>query len=370
MPYGLFYLFYAIFADIRSFAVLVVGEVLLRHNKDMEKFDFSKKPERPSFEEQFKNIEEVRLPSGTAEVGDFTPENLKDEVPILLAQAWGLGLETYKPAMKQLFEDKRRVLSIAHPRIGSAMDSSMNVKELSEKYPTAELRKALNVLEILEEKGIKQVDAIAHSEGALNIAMAAAMYPEKFRSIAFFGPAGMLEDESWSRLGKGFAGQGTRAESLKDVPITDSERAVGAAAMKELKGYFLKNPGRSIGEVAAIKNEHRLLIDVLPYLHDKFGINIAVMSAEGDPVFPQAEVKKAADVEAVDMFIPTPGGHGMIGEHPEIVMPSIEAAFEEFAKKEKTPEQKQALADREYQAGVRYIPGEGLVIAPYVKRGE
>jgi len=54
-------------------------------------------------------LEEVRLPGGTAEVGDFTPENLKDEVPVLLAQAWGLGLETYKPAMKQLFEDKRRV---------------------------------------------------------------------------------------------------------------------------------------------------------------------------------------------------------------------------------------------------------------------
>jgi len=312
----------------------------------------------------------VRLPGGTAEVGDFTPENLKDEVPILLAQAWGLGLETYKPAMKQLFEDKRRVLSVAHPRIGSAMDSSMNVKELSEKYPTAELRKALNTLEVLEEKGIEKVDAIAHSEGAINIAIAAAMYPEKFRSIAFFGPAGMLEDESWSRLAKGFASQGNRHESIKDVPITESERAVGAAAMEDLKSYFLKNPSRAISEVAAIKNEHQLVKDLLPYLHDEFGINIAVMSAEGDPVFPQAEVRKAAAMGAVDTFISVPGGHGMIGEHPEIVMPIVEAEFERFAKKEKTPEQKQALADREYQAGVRYIPGEGLKISPYIKRGE
>ena len=335
----------------------------------MEKFDFPEETERPSFEEQFKNLEEVRLPSGTAEVGDFTPENLKDDVPVLLAQAWGLGLETYKPAMKQLFEDKRRVLSIAHPRIGSAMSSSMNVKELSEKYPTAELRKALNILEVLEEKGIKQVDAIAHSEGALNIAMAAAMYPEKFRSIAFFGPAGMLEDESWSRLIKGFASQGNRAESIKDVPITESERAVGVAAMEDLKGYFLKNPGRSMSEIAAIKNGHRQTKDILPYLHD-LGINIIVMSAEGDPVFPQEEVRKAAENDAVDRFISVPGGHGMIGEHPEIVMPSIEAAFEEFAKKEKTPKQKKALADREYQSGVRYIPGEGLKIAEYIKRGE
>jgi pimeloyl-ACP methyl ester carboxylesterase len=246
----------------------------------------------------------------------------------------------------------------------------MNIEKLSEKYPTAELRKALNTLEVLEEKGIEKVDAIAHSEGAINIAIAAAMYPEKFRSIVFFGPAGMMEDESWSRLGKGFAGQSNRAESLKDVPITDSERAVAVAAMEELKKYIAKNPGRSISEVAAIKNGHRFLMDMLPYLHDEFGINIAVMSAEDDPVFPQAEVRKAAKMKAVDEFISAPGGHGMIGDRPEIVMPIIEKQFEEFAKREKTPEQKKTLANREYQAGVRYIPGEGLKISRYIKGGK
>ncbi len=335
----------------------------------MEKFDSPEKAQHFSFDEQFKNLEEVWLPGGTAEVGDFTPENLKDEVPIFLAQAWGLGLESYKLAMEQLFNDERRVLSIAHPRIGGSINSSMNVKELSEKYPTAELRKALNILEVLEEKGIKKVDAIAHSEGAINIAIAAMMYPEKFRSIAFFGPAGMMEDESWPRLAKGFAGQRDRAESLKDVPITEGERAVGAASGREVLNYFLKNPTRAMSEVAAMKSGHQQVKDLLPYLHD-LGIHIAVMSAESDPVFPQAEVRKAADMDAVDTFISVRGGHGTIGEHPELVMPSIEAAFEAFAKEGRTPEQEQMLADREYQSGVRYIPGEGLVIAPYVKRGE
>ena len=302
----------------------------------IEKFNFQERSESPSFEEQFKNLEEVRLPSGTAEVGDFTPENLKDEVPIFLAQAWGLGLNSYKLAMEQLFNDERRVLSIAHPRIGGSIDSSMNVEELSEKYPDAELRKALNILEVLEEKGIEKVDAIAHSEGAINIAIAAMMYPEKFRSIGFYGPAGMMEDESWSRLAKGFAGQSTRAESLKDIPITEGERAVGAASGKEVLDYLKKNPARAISEVAAIKNGHQQVKDLLPYLHN-LGIHIAVMSAENDPVFPQAEVRKAADMDAVDTFISVPGGHGTIGEHPELVMPSFEAAFEAFAKEGKTP---------------------------------
>jgi pimeloyl-ACP methyl ester carboxylesterase len=326
--------------------------------------------QRGSFDEQFEHPDQVRLPFGTAEVGDFTPEHMKDEMPILLAQAWGLGLETYKPAMRELFNNKRRALSIAHPRIGGGLDSSMNAGNLSEGYPKAELRKAFNSLEMLEEKNIKQVDVIAHSEGAINIALAAAMYPEKIRSIVFYGPAGMMEDESWARLAKGFGSQGTRSETIKDVPITDDERAVGAAAMEDLKEYFLKNPGRAISEIAAIKNGHRAVKDLLPYLHDKFGINIAVMSAEGDPVFPQAEVRKAADMGAVDAFISVPGGHGMLGEHPEIIMPIALKQLETFAKREKTPEQKQALADREYQAGVRYIPGEGLKISDYIKRGE
>jgi pimeloyl-ACP methyl ester carboxylesterase len=343
-----------------------------------EKFGFQESAERhPSFDEQFEHPDEVRLPFGTAEVGDVTPEQLKDEVPVYLGEGWGLGLETYKPTMKQVYEDGRRVLSIAHPRYGSALDSSMNAKDLTtnpvkpeKRYPEAELRKAFNILEVLEEKNIKQVDAIPHSESALNVMYAAMMYPEKFRSIVLFNPAGMMEEENWARLIKGFAGQGTRPESLKDVPVTETEREVGLAAMRDLKKYLI-NPVRGYHEVAAIKNEHYTLSDLLPYLRDTFGINIAVISTEDDPVFPHADVLKAAEKNGIKTFTsPIPGGHGRIGDAPEEIIPIIEKILDDFAKQEKTPEQKQAIADREYHAGVRYVPGEGLVISDYIKRGE
>ena len=68
-------------------------------------------------------------------------------------------------------------------------------------------------------------------------------------------------------------------------------------------------------------------------------------------------------------FIGDPSGGHFTMAHEQLAG-IIEAAFEEFAKKEKTPEQKKALADREYQSGVRYIPGEGLKISEYIKRGE
>lgn len=344
-----------------------------------EKFGFQESSvRRPSFDEQFEHPDEVRLPFGTAEVGDFIPEQLKDTVPVYLGEGWGLGLETYKPAMEQLYEDGRRVVSVAHPRYGSALGSSMNRKELTanpvkppKRYPAAELRKAFNILETFEEKGIKQVDAIAHSESGLNVIYAAMMYPEKFRSIALFNPAGMMKDESWARLMRGFAGQGgPRPESLKDVPVTETEREVAAATVRDLKKYLL-NPVRGYREISAIKNEHYTLSDLLPYLRDKFGINIAVISTEDDPVFPQGEVAKTAEASGISTFISSiPGGHGRIGDAPEEVMPIIEKIFDDFAKRKKTPEQEQAIADREYHAGVRYVPGEGLKISDYIKRGK
>lgn len=337
----------------------------------MERLPVQPESKTESFEEQFSNLKEVQLPSGTAEVADCTPENLKDEMPVFLAPAWGLGLDTYKSAIEQLFKDERRVVSLTHPRIGGALDSSMDIKGLSraKEWPLAELRKALNILEVLEELGIEKVDAIAHSESAINIAMAATMYPEKFRSIVFYAPAGMMEKENWPRLAKGFASQGTRAPSLKDIPINESEREASTAAKWGWLKYLAKNPGRGISEISAIKNGHAQTKDLLPYLHD-IGINIAVISAVDDPVFPPEEIRKAAEIDAVDTFVSTmPGGHGMLGDHPEIAMPIAERLLERFATREKTPQQKKALASREYQAGVRYKPGEGLVISEYVKKG-
>jgi pimeloyl-ACP methyl ester carboxylesterase len=340
---------------------------------------FEEKPEALSFEEQYKNFEEVRLPSGTAEVGDFTPEGLKDETPVFFAPSWSLGLKTYEPAFKQLFEgaeadgkviaNKRRVISLSHPRIGGSLDSSMNVEELSAKYSDAELRKALNILEVLEEKGIEQVDAITHSEAAINVAIAAMIYPEKFRSIVFDAPAGMMEEETWMRLSKGFTSQGKDNEWRKaepEIPITEIEKKTMDVAGKEGLKYFLSNPGRGIAEIRGIKTGHRTTLDIIPYLHE-LGIGIVIMTGKDDPVFPEEQIQKAMDLNVIDKYISIRGDHGIINGHPEMGIVEAEMTLEELAKKERTPEQKAALRARPNQAGVRYIPGEGLKIAPYIK---
>ncbi len=84
-------------------------------------------------------------------------------------------------------------------------------EEAVQKYPKEEVRKALNILGVLEEKDVEKTDVIAHSEGAVNTLIAASLYPEKFRNIVLFGPAGLIGEDTFTRLFQGFLGQNKRA---------------------------------------------------------------------------------------------------------------------------------------------------------------
>lgn len=329
------------------------------------------------FERQFQDIEKMELPGGTVEVADLTPKELEDKVPIFLAPSWGCDLKTYKPLLKELFKFKRRVMSLNHSRIGGKVKPDIAVEEIAKKYPNAELRKALNILEILEEKGVEQVDAIAHSEAAINVAIAATMYPEKFRSIQFLAPAGMLNKENIFRLGMGFFGQRKRAasfqgapakydeqgnmieEEVPEIPVTETEKAVGKAAMESLGRYVGANPLRSGAEVWAMAYPKVKTYEMLQYLHEQ-GIKIAIVSGADDPVFPREDIAKASTFKFIDTFVGIRGGHGAVGDQPELRAPLVKGIFDALARKAGPP--------RSGKSGVRYIPGQGLVIAPYVKQ--
>lgn len=273
----------------------------------------SESEESISFESQFVKREHYDVAGGNAEVVDITPEKLKDGIPVLLAPAWGLEIDVYKRSIENLSEQDRRVVSLSHPRRGGDLKAHSSEEEM-EKYPEEELRKAYNILDVLEQKKIEQVDAIAHSEGALNITIAAMLHPEKFRNIVYFAPAGLIGEDKFTRLMKGFAGQGKRAESLADYPISEGEKETAAAAMAAVKKYVMANPIRAFKEVRDIAKSQ--IHEMIEYLHEK-GIGIIVMSPEDDPVFPTAKMSEYAKIDSMDMFAVTKGGHGGIGDQPE-----------------------------------------------------
>jgi len=220
-------------------------------------------------------------------------------------------------------------------------------------YPTAEVRKAKTLLDIVHHKQLGQLDAIAHSEGAVNVAIAALLEPEKFRNIVFFGPAGLIGEDTLSRLMQGFAAQGAEKPTLREIPVseeakqaaeergqvaiaypaieaTDVSKAVGAAANREAPWYMAKNPVRAFSEGWALSQVQ--IHDLIAKLHEK-GIGIVIMSGVDDSVFPTEKMATFLRKGTIDGFLSVRGGHGQIGETPERYMVAAEQMLEALERK-------------------------------------
>ncbi|MCC7004613.1 alpha/beta fold hydrolase [Candidatus Nomurabacteria bacterium] len=222
---------------------------------------FEEIPKNKGFEEQFRNIEQFDVAGGKAEVVDIKlADEPKTDVPLFLAPAWACTVETYKPVLETLAETDRRVLGINHPRFGG--DMSTAPEEAVNNYSFEELRKALNIIDVIKQKDIEKVDVITHSEGAINTAIAAMLHPEKFRNIVFYAPAGLIGEDTFTRLLKGFSQQSKPAESLADIKIDDETTNAAWEALK----YLAKNPVRGIKETIDVSNSQ--IHDVIRYLHE------------------------------------------------------------------------------------------------------
>lgn len=303
----------------------------------MKEPSFEKSEGARSFEEQFADKEKFKIAGGEAEVVDIKPETEGAErAPVFFAPAWGCTLEVYKPALKTLVGENVRAISLDHPRRGGDMSSAP--EGAREKYPRETLRRALNIVGILEQKNIRKVDAIGHSVGGPDVLVAAMLHPEKFRSIVLYGSAGLIGKDTFIRLLKGFAGQSKRGESLLSssnseyqIPITETEKEVAAKAAKEAGKYFAKNPIRALREVAAIKNSD--ILEMLRYLHEEKGIGIGIIHAVDDPVFPMDRVQDMVKADMIDGFLSVRGGHGEIGNHPEQYMVAAKKMIDAINKK-------------------------------------
>ena len=328
-------------------------------SKDMKGMERGREKRTASFDEQFANREMIETAGGTAEVIDVTPENLKDDIPVLFAPAWACTLPIYEPAIKTLTGEGRRTLSLNHPRYGGEMDLTEEENELVKEYPTEEVRKALTLRDILNQKSIEKVDVIAHSEGAINAAIAALLHPEKFRNIVFFGPAGLIGDDNAKRLLQGFAHQGdakpsldeiapslevseeekVRTDTVGSVPIRYPKISVGedvkeamSAVPMELAKYTLGNPVRSVKEGYGMSQAH--IEGLIAKLRER-GIGIVVMSAVDDPVFPTERMATLLKKGSVDGFLSVRGGHGQIGENPERYMVAANQMLENLRDRKK-----------------------------------
>lgn len=291
--------------------------------------------------------ERININGTDVESVDIKPDKQKNEVPVFVAQGWGATMQSFEPGFEVLSKEGRRVVSADHQRKGGK--SEVDLQEDMEKWcqetgqeypdwPTEELRKAQTILGLLDQKKLDKVDVIAHSEGAINVCIAAMLNPEKFigRTIVLVNPAGMIGEDTLLRLQKGAGATKSRTESVKGFPVTDAETEYLDKTKDITNDYMKSNPLRAVQEVWAISQTR--IEDMLRYIHNK-GIKIVVIAATDDTMFPMEGMQKNVKSVGVpggfvDGFLSVRGGHMQIQVHPELYMKAAASMLEKSKQEE------------------------------------
>jgi hypothetical protein len=252
------------------------------------------------FEQEFDaGKREYDVFGGKIEARVLTPENLTDKVPVVLAPGYGETPEVFKKSAEVVFNSGRSVIMVDHPRRAGVFDKE-TLSQISEEngIPMHELRKAATLLHIFDEEGIEQADAIAHSEAAINVALAETLAPGIFRDVVFSNPAALIGKDEPLKL----IARNTRKDArnvLETIKGNIGIKTEGRALKEGLK-YILKNLIRSLGEVREISQSQ--LEDTLKDLHDQ-GMGIAVMAGVDDRTFTMDRIQKIVKSDQISTGI-------------------------------------------------------------------
>lgn len=279
---------------------------------------------------QFEHTEKYEYGSTTIEAFDVQPEKLKTEVPVFFGTGWAASRNVYEAMILGIADRGRRVLSMFAPH---GIDTDPDFGKGDNTYAAAELRKAAAMLRTLEEKGVKQLDIVAHSESAIWTLIVASMHPEKIRNIVLVEPAGLIDEDSFGRLSVDFpldlVQEAINAEKL---PRPKIDRSVKPGSPADLFGA-LKNiagsPIQSLKEVLAIKDAD--IRNILETLKSK-GIHISVVHGARDTVFPMERMNKIVNTKQVDGFYSVYGAHNEMNSNPEAYTTVIDSALDALEK--------------------------------------
>jgi pimeloyl-ACP methyl ester carboxylesterase len=263
---------------------------------------------------------------GIATVYDYkpNPEFRKSDIPLIFAPGCGGDQELYYEDMRYLVENfGRRVITLNHPA-----HQKRKHKIWGEAQSKGLELKAHNIFDVIKTKGLQKVDAVAHSEGAINLITAAARDPERFRNIVLIAPAGLIGKDSLINLAIRFAKNffAERPETLSSFPVEEQEKNLSSLSSKieRVKHCVYENLFRVLSEIQGIvKSDIR---DQLEKLKEA-GVNIVIVAAVDDKVFPIERIQKMVKANIIKGFLVIRGGHGDITRIPHF-MNIIGSTFE------------------------------------------
>jgi pimeloyl-ACP methyl ester carboxylesterase len=278
-----------------------------------------RKEQAKALREQFVRTEKHFVGKTEIESHDIVPERLKSEVPVFFGTGWSASKGVYEASIVGIANEGRRVTSLYAPH-GVETDEKFGEGGA---YAEVELKKAAAMLKILEDKAIEQIDIVAHSESAIWSLIVASIHPEKVRNIVLIDPAGLIGEDSLSRLGISFSLDVVREElNLMKHPRPEVERStpLGMKDLLQALGNIVSKPLESLKAVLAIKNAD--IRDMLRMLKSQ-GKRIAVINGADDVVFPMDKMvqtvgpHRGAYASMVDGFYSVYGEHNELNRNPE-----------------------------------------------------
>ena len=279
---------------------------------------------------QFENSEQCKYGSTTIEAFDVQPEKLKTAVPVFFGTGWSASRGVYEANILGIADRGRRVLSVFAPH---GIDHDPDFGTGDKTYAAAELRKAAAMLRTLEEKDVKQLDIVAHSESALWSLIVATMHPEKIRNIVLVDPAGLIDEDTLPRLAVGFCLDIVQGALNKEkLPRPKVERSFDPGSPADLFGALrnmLGNPLLSLKEVLALRDA-----DIRGILEDlkAQGKHISIVQGARDTVFPMKRMQRIVNTDHVDGFYSVYGGHNEMNQNPDAYIHVIDHALDALEK--------------------------------------
>lgn len=294
------------------------------------------KEDNAKLEKQFSERIKVKLESGSIEIIDVKPEHPKTETPVLIAPGFTQGPDTMRRNILTLARGGRRVLMGYAPHgIKAYADSDISTSA----YQTG---KAMAHLETLDHQEVQKVDAVGHSEGALNLLIAAAMCPERFRNLVLINPAGLIGDDSFLETFKRFSENKVlvkkQAAENPEIKKTDDD------SKRERAVNFLKNILKTYESSQSVSEAQ---VESLLMLVKQEGVGIAIIHTVDDQLFPMERVQKMTErarkatgkevksSDLIDGFYSIKGGHNQFYLEPEKYTKVIDIALDAMEKKKK-----------------------------------
>jgi len=269
--------------------------------------------ETPTKNASGSRVETIGRVAGDLKVTDIAPENLKDQVPVIILPGWGETPATHKDSAEIVAKEGRRAITFQVPRIGGA--------EKQDEHHQSEYNKARALIDTLNKKEIKQVDIIAHSEGALSAIIAAEIFaqerqPQRIRNIVFVEPVGLIGRDNLAKLVGRWGAMMTK-DIGRFVKGSLKDKGNMARAFNEANRYVVSNPIKTVSEARQISSSD--IYDSLTHLRE-LGIQTSVIHAVDDSLFPMEKVmetvKEKGGMDTAG-FYSVKGDHREISIHPE-----------------------------------------------------